>query len=253
MENKPIVVCDFQIRDKLLNEILKLEPTQSIDDFIKFFIKDIVYIVCIFDKIEDYELGRHTLLNLLGFDSQVLVKAIDLDEVVQYWNKIIYKIKINKSLGMHTNQIMYFHNLARIFYSEKIGSELVNINPSFKEWSYKGNTKNNHCYIFSNNHLLLETDFEVNRYIDIFQNKINNFNKKSDKKKRTPFTKSIRLEVFKRDKYKCKICGNSEPLEIDHILPHSLGGTDDMENLQTLCKPCNRSKSHRIYKRRGLQ
>lgn len=58
-----------------------------------------------------------------------------------------------------------------------------------------------------------------------------------------------KLKVLKRDRYTCKNCGESPAinpnieLEIDHINPFSLGGTDNIENLQVLCKSCNRIKS----------
>ena len=35
-------------------------------------------------------------------------------------------------------------------------------------------------------------------------------------------------------------------LEIDHIIPLSRGGTDELQNLQTLCYNCNREKSDLI-------
>jgi predicted restriction endonuclease len=78
-------------------------------------------------------------------------------------------------------------------------------------------------------------------------------NKKKDvvTPKRKVFTKSIRHEVFKRDEYRCLECGatNQETsLHIDHILPVSQGGSDEMSNLQTLCRDCNLSKSNRAWK-----
>jgi len=40
----------------------------------------------------------------------------------------------------------------------------------------------------------------------------------------------------------CVFCGSSENLEIDHIVPVSKGGDSEPENLQVLCRSCNRSK-----------
>jgi len=57
-------------------------------------------------------------------------------------------------------------------------------------------------------------------------------------------------EVLARDKWKCLSCGrttreNGVLLEVDHIIPRSKGGTDDISNLQTLCKKCNIGKSNK--------
>lgn len=54
----------------------------------------------------------------------------------------------------------------------------------------------------------------------------------------------LKLDIFKRDKYKCKQCGTSEELTIDHIVPLSLGGKDIDSNLRTLCAPCNVKKGN---------
>ncbi len=45
--------------------------------------------------------------------------------------------------------------------------------------------------------------------------------------------------------YKCIKCGKSfrkGDMDIDHIIPKSKGGTNRRENLQCICKHCNRSK-----------
>lgn len=66
--------------------------------------------------------------------------------------------------------------------------------------------------------------------------------------KRKSLSKKIRFEVFKRDKFTCQYCGKSAPdvvLEIDHIKPVSKGGDNDIMNLVTSCKDCNRGKSNR--------
>lgn len=55
-------------------------------------------------------------------------------------------------------------------------------------------------------------------------------------------SQSLRTAVFERDMYRCKHCGTHLDLCIDHIIPEVNGGTDDMDNLQTLCWSCNSKK-----------
>jgi hypothetical protein len=59
--------------------------------------------------------------------------------------------------------------------------------------------------------------------------------------------KTLRFEVFKRDNFRCVYCGRTPPeviLEVDHILPKSKNGSDDINNLVTSCSDCNRGKSN---------
>ncbi|MGR4893359.1 HNH endonuclease [Sphingopyxis sp. LARHCG72] len=59
----------------------------------------------------------------------------------------------------------------------------------------------------------------------------------------------VRQEVFRRDGYQCCECRSDDRLEIDHIIPLNKGGhPTDIENLQTLCRPCNARKRDRIRK-----
>lgn len=53
------------------------------------------------------------------------------------------------------------------------------------------------------------------------------------------------LQKVKKLGSKCVLCGVSEiktKLTIDHIIPVSKSGTNDIRNLQPLCFPCNRIK-----------
>jgi len=71
------------------------------------------------------------------------------------------------------------------------------------------------------------------------------------KPKRSPIPGALRHEVFKRDGYKCVECGatNQEVrLHVDHIIPISQGGSNELDNLQTLCIDCNLAKSNRAWK-----
>ncbi len=57
---------------------------------------------------------------------------------------------------------------------------------------------------------------------------------------------SRRRKVFERDAYRCRHCGSWEHLSVDHIHPEALGGSDDLDNLQTLCHSCNSRKGTRV-------
>ncbi|MBU1698718.1 MAG: HNH endonuclease [Candidatus Eisenbacteria bacterium] len=55
----------------------------------------------------------------------------------------------------------------------------------------------------------------------------------------------IRFEIFKRDDFTCRYCGRKTPeviLEVDHVIPISKGGDNEIENLVTSCFECNRGK-----------
>ena len=58
---------------------------------------------------------------------------------------------------------------------------------------------------------------------------------------------SVKLEVWKRDKGSCALCGAKKNLHFDHILPHSRGGTSsDAKNVQLLCARHNLEKRDKI-------
>lgn len=55
--------------------------------------------------------------------------------------------------------------------------------------------------------------------------------------------KRITKEVFARDDYTCKYCGvRGGVLEVDHVVPFSKGGSDELWNLAAACRKCNRQK-----------
>lgn len=59
-------------------------------------------------------------------------------------------------------------------------------------------------------------------------------------------SKRLRFEILRRDNHKCRYCG-AQPaeseLQIDHVTPVSLGGSDDPSNLAAACKDCNAGKT----------
>lgn len=83
--------------------------------------------------------------------------------------------------------------------------------------------------------------------------------KKKYKKKRKALIRGAKYgvvfnyrDVFKRDKWRCKMCGckvqkkriyADNAAEIDHVIPVSKGGPHIPSNVQTLCRKCNLNKS----------
>lgn len=62
---------------------------------------------------------------------------------------------------------------------------------------------------------------------------------------RLPLNSSLRKLIFERDLYRCINCGTHKSLSVDHIVPVSKGGGNEIKNLQTLCTTCNSSKGGR--------
>ncbi|MFP8645021.1 HNH endonuclease [Priestia aryabhattai] len=59
--------------------------------------------------------------------------------------------------------------------------------------------------------------------------------------------RKLKKEVLERDNYTCQICGfegTLQTLDLDHITPKRLNGSDSLDNLITMCMKCNSS----IYK-----
>ena len=50
------------------------------------------------------------------------------------------------------------------------------------------------------------------------------------------------VELMRQSGGTCAHCGSEGKLHVDHILPLSRGGSNELENLQMLCAPCNQSK-----------
>jgi hypothetical protein len=54
-----------------------------------------------------------------------------------------------------------------------------------------------------------------------------------------------RFEVLKKCSFACAYCGKKSPeveLELEHIIPKSKGGSDNIDNLNVSCRECNRGK-----------
>ncbi|MFE9949335.1 HNH endonuclease [Streptomyces sp. NPDC005531] len=58
--------------------------------------------------------------------------------------------------------------------------------------------------------------------------------------------KRLRYEILRRDNHACRYCGATAPavkLNVDHVIPQSLGGSHAPSNLVTACADCNGGKT----------
>ena len=51
-----------------------------------------------------------------------------------------------------------------------------------------------------------------------------------------------RAAVIARDGNGCAMCGTRRNLTLDHVIPLAHGGSNRIENLQLLCRGCNKLK-----------
>ena len=74
--------------------------------------------------------------------------------------------------------------------------------------------------------------------------------------KRTTRTKYLSVDtrraVIERDGGRCAACGTTEDLQFDHVVAVVHGGGDETENIQLLCRRCNRAKGPAPWERRRL-
>jgi hypothetical protein len=71
---------------------------------------------------------------------------------------------------------------------------------------------------------------------------------------RTHIPRALRERVAIQARHRCGYCLSAEavvgmPMEMDHLIPESLGGLTEEDNLWLACSLCNDSKSDRIAAR----
>ena len=65
------------------------------------------------------------------------------------------------------------------------------------------------------------------------------------KTSRINIPQSVRKYILQRNNYQCQGCGKKQTqtkLNIDHIVALAKGGSNDISNLQVLCRQCNQTK-----------
>ena len=62
-----------------------------------------------------------------------------------------------------------------------------------------------------------------------------------------PVPDHVKAVVYMRDGGMCVECGYRDPyIEFDHKIPRSKGGPNTVDNIQLLCRGCNRKKGNKI-------
>ena len=65
-----------------------------------------------------------------------------------------------------------------------------------------------------------------------------------------------RINLMARDNFACQYCGakpHRSELNLDHVVPRSLGGRSTWENVVTSCVDCNRTKGGRTPVQAGME
>lgn len=141
-----------------------------------------------------------------------------------------------------------FHRAAQKYAANKKGPDIVKVYEKIKKgiWSDNG-------YFH-----LVDSWIEHNNGRDVFKFKLvaiedvegsNDAEADPDKEVRRSrlIPTSVKLEVWKRDGGKCVMCGATDDLHFDHIVPFSKGGTSRVtDNIQLLCARHNLRKSAKI-------
>lgn len=137
-----------------------------------------------------------------------------------------------------------FHKVAQDYKNGRCEAELIKVYEKIRNgiWTYTG--------IFE----LIDSWKEHDSKRNVFKFKLRITDKTEEAKSEIEdldhtrmIPTNIKLEVWKRDKGKCVMCGAKDNLHFDHIIPYSKGGTSlKVENIQLLCVRHNLEKRDNI-------
>jgi hypothetical protein len=243
IDSKPTKIIPYIIGYQFSNEGLslvfdplryKLKYTKETNElFLNFLLRNIDYIqtIQVLAKVSPY---------ICIFNNENMIRPFN-EIIEKYKNENFYDLTFFRSIKCPldynelNSMIRSFVILFPIYYSMlKIAQ---NKKCSFKNIISKLNYEN-----------------LINDYPDIENINLSDTGKtKNIKIDETKFVRAgIRWQVFERDDFKCVACGRSAYdgaiLHVDHIIPKSKGGSNLMDNYQTLCHLCNIGKSNKSEK-----
>ncbi len=145
------------------------------------------------------------------------------------------------------NQNGLFYKAAKTYKEKQIIPELVKVYEKLHAsiWVYNGLFKLLDSWKEeSNNRQVFKFKLELTEHIKPTNN---NEIQSSVLEHNRVIPPQVKLEVWKRDKGKCVICGSTDNLHFDHIIPFSKGGSSLVsQNIQLLCARHNIAKRDRI-------
>ncbi len=138
-----------------------------------------------------------------------------------------------------------FDEAAQDFKTGKRGPERVRVYEKIRTgiWSYNGvfhlvdswRERDKHRTVYKFKLVAVESDDNFSQPVQL------------DAERRRIIPTSVKLEVWKRDGGRCRICSATDELHFDHIVPFSKGGTSlTAENVQLLCARHNLQKRDAI-------
>lgn len=138
-----------------------------------------------------------------------------------------------------------FYNAAMSYKNNHKQAELVRVYEKIKPgiWVYNGTFELVDAWQEkSNNRLVFKFKLQLTDNESVMKNPEN-----EDIEHNRIIPASVKMEVWKRDKGKCVMCGSNKNLHFDHIIPFSKGGSSiTAKNIQLLCAKCNLSKHDKI-------
>lgn len=150
---------------------------------------------------------------------------------------------------------------------EEIAQTILNRDPTQLDY-YIDKVRNMVGKVLANRQITIreKTIHRLNGYSELSQEQIDELinlcmdklveyeNKRGDKiwehraTDREAISGSVRYQVLLRAGRRCEMCGASvadKAIDVDHIIPRSLGGLNDISNYQALCWECNTNKGNR--------
>jgi 5-methylcytosine-specific restriction endonuclease McrA len=70
-------------------------------------------------------------------------------------------------------------------------------------------------------------------------------------RQRESFSRQFREWLLKRDRGCCRYCGERimlSEMQVEHVVPVALGGSNHSRNLVSSCQPCNSKKGTKLWK-----